>query len=99
MAADPKNQGALDARDLIASMVFWLRGDIVFKFRFYFQVFCSFTDGSYITEEHLKQPILKAIASYKEHFFNAKRACDTMNTDCNGRISFAEFRNFCLYNP
>jgi hypothetical protein len=32
LAADTKNQGALDIRDLIASIVFWLRGDISSKF-------------------------------------------------------------------
>ena len=62
-------------------------------------MFSSFTDGSYITENHLKQPLAKAIANYKECFFKAKRTCDAMNTDCNGRISFAEFRNYCLFNP
>lgn len=57
MAADTKNSGALDIRDLIANIVFWLRGDISSKFEFYFYVFGSFTDGNYILEDHLKRPI------------------------------------------
>jgi hypothetical protein len=36
MVADEKNEGALDAKDLIANLVFWLRGDLSHKFAIFF---------------------------------------------------------------
>jgi hypothetical protein len=56
-------------------------------------------DGSYITEQQLQAPLTKALKNYKEQFYAATRVCDTMNTNLDGKITFNEFRNYCLYNP
>lgn len=40
--ADSKGDGALDVRDLIGCIIFWLRADFGYKFAFYFEVFSSF---------------------------------------------------------
>lgn len=52
-----------------------------------------------MSNDHVASPIKIALKFYKEIFFLAKKACDNMNTNLNGKISFDEFRQFCLFNP
>ena len=99
LVADTKGDGALDVRDLIGNIIFWLRGDLGYKFAFYFEVFSSLNLGAFVNNDHVARPIQNALKMHKEIFFLAKTACDNMNTNLNGKISFEEFRQFCLYNP
>jgi Ca2+-binding EF-hand superfamily protein len=99
MVADDKNNGSLDVRELIANIVFWLRGDLSHKFSIYFTVYGSYKEGNFISEEQLQQPLIKTMKNYKEQFYATTRACDTINTCLDGKITFEEYRNFCLYNP
>jgi hypothetical protein len=92
LLANTKGDGALDVRDLIGRIIFWLRGDLGYKFALYFEVFSSFNKGAFVNNEHVAQPIQTALKIYKEIFFLAKTACDNMNTNLNGKISFDEFR-------
>ena len=76
---------ALDIREIIGNMIFWLRGDTESKWRLFFTVF-SGEDGC-VYGENICKVIEDALHVFKESFFQAKQMCDGMNTNLNGRIT------------
>jgi hypothetical protein len=97
--SDANRDGALDVRDLLGNIIFWLKGDLSYKFALFFNIYSSYNDYKFVSKGDLVKPIAGSLKILKETFFLAKTACDKMNTSLNGRISFDEFRQFCLYNP
>lgn len=43
--ADTNGDGALDIRELIGNLIFWLRGNLGYKFALFFEVFVSVNSG------------------------------------------------------
>ena len=99
MVADAERKGALDVRELLANMVFWLRGDHAYKWALFFEIFSSINNGTSVSVANIVKVINDSLKIFKETFYLAKTACDKMNTDLNGKISFEQFRQFCAYNP
>ena len=99
MVADAESKGALDVRELLGNMIFWLRGDHAYKWALFFEFFSSVNEGTLINAENVAKVVTDAIKIFKETFFLAKTACDKMNTDLNGKITFDQFNQFCLFNP
>ncbi len=97
--ADSNGNGALDIRELIGNMVFWLRGTLGYKFALFFEVFVSVNGGLYVSKENLIKVIGDALKVFKEAFFLAKSTADKMNTNLNGMITYDEFHNYCKLNP
>ena len=88
MVADAERKGALDVRELLANMIFWLRGDHTYKWALFFEVFSSINDSSTVSVANVTKMINDSLKIFRETFYLAKTACDKMNTDLNGRISF-----------
>ncbi|CDW80465.1 hippocalcin-like protein 1 [Stylonychia lemnae] len=97
--ADTDGNGALDIRELIGNMVFWLRGTLGYKFALFFEVFVSVNGGVFVSKENLIKVIGDALKVFKESFFLAKSTADRMNTTLNGLITYEEFNNYCKSNP
>lgn len=112
MTADSGRHGALDIRELLANIIFWLRGDLGYKFGIFFELFgtINYTNPhlqelsnekrfSYIQTENLVKVVTDALTVFKESFYLCKTTCDKMNTKLDGMISKEEFKDFCRYNP
>ena len=99
MVADAESRGALDVRELLGNMIFWLRGDHAYKWALFFEVFSSSDLGNTVSADNVNKVVTDAVKIFKETFFLAKTACDKMNTDLNGKITFEQFNHFCLFNP
>jgi Ca2+-binding EF-hand superfamily protein len=99
LLADSRGNGALDIRELIGNMIFWLRGSIGYKFALFFEVFVSVNGGLFVSKENLIKVLADALKVFKETFFLAKQTADKMNTNLNGMISYEEFRDYCKFNP
>lgn len=97
--ADTHGDGALDIRELIGNLIFWLRGATGYKFALFFEVFMSVNGNLFVSRENLIKVVGDALKVFKESFFLAKSTADKMNVTLNGMISFEEFRNYCLFNP
>ena len=78
--ADTNGNGALDIRELIGNIIFWLRGTLGYKFALFFEVFTSVNGGMYVSKENLIKVIGDALKVFKESFFLAKSTADKMNT-------------------
>ena len=87
LISDVNGSGALDVREIIGNIVFWLRGSLGLKFALFFEVFSSVTGGRCVARENLGKVIGDALKVFKESFFAAKTIADKMNTDLNGMIS------------
>ena len=92
MVADSEKKGALDVRELLANMVFWLRGDHVQKWVLFYEMFSSINDYESVSAPNITKIINDSLRIFKETFYLAKTACDKMNTDLNGKISYEQFR-------
>lgn len=99
MIADANADGALDIRELLANLIFWLRGSLGLKFALFFEVFVSVNGGLYVSKDNLVKVIGDALRVFRECFFLAKTTLDKMNVSYNGTISFEEFQEYCRYNP
>lgn len=99
MVADSEKKGALDVRELLGNMVFWLRGDHSQKWLLFFDMFSSINDDTLCSVANIVKIINDSLRIFKETFYLAKTACDKMNTELNGKISYDQFRLFCVYNP
>ena len=97
--ADTDGNGALDIRELIGNIVFWLRGSLAYKFALFFEVFCSVNGGLFVSKENLIKVIGDSLKVFKESFFLAKQTADRMNTHLNGMVTYDEFYNYCKSNP
>jgi len=97
--ADSKKDGALDIRELIGNLIFWLRGELSYKFALFFEVFSSVNRGKFVLSENIEKVIGDALKIFKETFFLAKVTADKMNVKLDGMVSYEEFRDFCVYNP
>lgn len=99
LISDTNGTGALDIRELIGNIVFWLRGNLGLKFALFFEVFSSATGSACVARENIMKVITDALKVFKESFFQAKTIADKMNADLNGMITFDEFKNYCKFNP
>lgn len=97
--ADNNGNGALDIRELIGNIVFWMKGSLAYKFALFFEVFVSVNGGLFVSKENLIKVVGDALKVFKESFFLAKSTADKMNTNLNGMITFEEFQNYCKMNP
>lgn len=97
--ADTNGNGALDIRELVGNMIFWLRGSLGYKFALFFEVFSSVNGGLFVTTENIVKIITDALKVFKETFFLAKTIADKMNSNYNGMITFEEFKEYCKFNP
>lgn len=97
--SDVNGNGALDIREIIGNLIFWLRGSLGLKFAFFFEVFGTVTGTHCVARENLGKVIGDALKVFKEAFFQAKQIADKMNKQLNGMISFEEYREYCKYNP
>ena len=88
LISDVKGQGALDIREIIGNIIFWVRGSLGLKFALFFEVFGTVTGGNCVARENLGKIIGDALKVFKESFFHAKTVADKMNSDLNGMISF-----------
>ena len=70
--ADTNGHGALDIRELLGNMIFWLRGTIGYKFALFFEIFCSVNNGVYVSTENLVKVVEDALKVLKESFFVSK---------------------------
>ena len=93
--ADVNGTGALDIRELIGNVVFWLRGTLGYKFALFFEVFVSVNGGLFVSRENLIKVIGDALKVFKESFFLAKQTADKMNTNLNGMVTYEEFESYC----
>jgi hypothetical protein len=96
--SDTNGSGALDIREIIGNIIFWLRGSLGLKFALFFEVFSSVTGTGCVARENLGKVIGDALKVFKESFFQAKTIADKMNTNLNGMISYEEFRDYCKMN-
>jgi len=55
MVADSSKDGALDVRELIGNFIFWLRGDLGYKFALFFEIFSSVNGGVFVSTENLSK--------------------------------------------
>lgn len=99
MISDANGNGALDIREIIGNIIFWLRGSLGLKFALFFEVFGTVTGGHAVARENLLKVIGDAMKVFKESFFQAKTIADKMNTNLNGMISYEEFRDYSKFNP
>jgi hypothetical protein len=86
--ADVNHNGSIDIRELLGNLLFWLRGDLDVKFELFFEIFGSVNDGFYVDTPNIIKIIEDAMHIFKETFFVSKVACDKMNLNLDGRISF-----------
>jgi len=99
LISDTNGSGALDIRELLGNMLFWVRGSLPLKFALFFEVFSTATGSTCVARENLAKVIADALKVFKESFFNAKTIADKMNTNFNGMITFEEFSDYCKLNP
>jgi len=97
--ADVNGTGALDIRELIGNIVFWLRGTLGYKFALFFEVFVSVNGNLFVSKENLIKVIGDSLKVFKESFFLAKQTADKMNTTLNGMVTYEEFEAYCKFNP
>jgi hypothetical protein len=97
--SDSNGSGALDVRELLGNIIFWVRGALGLKFALFFEVFSTATGSTCVSRENLGKVLGDALKVFKESFFQAKTIADKMNTNLNGMISFEEFRDYCKLNP
>ena len=69
---------ALDIREVIGNMIFWLRGDTESKWRLFFTVFSD--QNGHVFSDNICKVIEDALHVFRETFFLAKQICDGMNT-------------------
>ena len=62
-------------------------------------MFSSINDYESVSAGNITKVINDSLRIFKETFYLAKTACDRMNTDLNGKISYEQFRQFCAFNP
>jgi hypothetical protein len=48
LIADTHGAGALDIRELLGNILFWLRGTIGYKFALFFEIFMSTSGGLFV---------------------------------------------------
>jgi hypothetical protein len=97
--ADTNKKGALDIRELLGNIIFWLKGSLENKFTMFFEIFSSVNNELYVDAQNICKTISDALHIFKETFFIAKVACDKINTGLDGRITYDEFKAFCKVNP
>ena len=49
LLADSNKDGALDIREIIGNLVFWLRGSMGYKFALFFEVFVSVNGNQFVS--------------------------------------------------
>lgn len=45
LISDTNGNGALDIREIIGNIIFWLRGSLGYKFALFFEIFSSVSGG------------------------------------------------------
>jgi Ca2+-binding EF-hand superfamily protein len=99
IVSDPSGEGALDIRELLGNLIFWLRGSLGYKFALFFEIFSTVNGGLFVSRENLLKVVGDALKVFKESFFLAKSTADKMNVSLNGMIAFDEFIEYCKFNP
>lgn len=99
LISDVNGNGALDIREIISNVIFWLRGSLGYKFALFFEVMGTVNTNHCVAKENIMKVIGDALKVFKESFFSAKTIADKMNSDLNGMISFDEFHGYCKLNP
>lgn len=104
LIADIDGAGALDIREICASMIMHMRGAIEHKLALLFEVMKNrsvpeLSEGGFILKQNLIKIIADANKFFKQAFFAAKQAADLMNTNLDGKISFEEFLQYCRKHP
>ena len=69
LISDVNGNGALDIREIIGNIVFWLRGSLGLKFALFFEVFGSVTGTHSVARENIMKVIGDALKVFKETFF------------------------------
>jgi hypothetical protein len=67
--SDVNGNGALDIREIIGNIIFWLRGSLGLKFALFFEVFGTVTGTHCVARENLGKVIGDALKVFKEAFF------------------------------
>jgi hypothetical protein len=57
LISDVNGSGALDIREIIGNIIFWLRGSLGLKFALFFEVFGTVTGEHAVTKENLTKAI------------------------------------------
>ena len=101
MVSDEKRKGALDVRELLGNMLFFLKGEHDLKWAFFFDIFYmrDSSASAGVSVHNISKIVSDALKIFKETFYLAKTASDRMNTALNGQISLEEFKKFCAFNP
>jgi hypothetical protein len=97
--ADSNGDGALDIREIIGNLVFWLKGSLGYKFSLFFEVFVSVNGGKFVSRPNLLKVLEDALKVFKESFFLSKQTADKMNQKLDGTISYGEFKEYTKMNP
>ena len=85
MVADEKRKGALDVRELLGNMVFFLKGEHDLKWALVFDIFFQRdSTGEGVSVHNIAKIVNDALKIFKETFYLAKTAADRMNTSLNG---------------
>jgi hypothetical protein len=69
LISDVNGNGALDIREIIGNLIFWLRGSLGLKFALFFEVFGTTTGDHVVARENLIKVIGDAQKVFKEAFF------------------------------
>ena len=99
IVSDPNGEGALDIRELLGNLIFWLRGPLGLKFALFFEIFSTVNGGLFVQRDNLAKVVGDALKVFKESFFLSKTTADKMNVSLNGMILFEEFEEYCKTYP
>jgi hypothetical protein len=69
MISDTHGTGALDIREILGNIIFWVRGALGLKFALFFEVFSTTTGTTCVGRENLGKVIGDALKVFKESFF------------------------------
>jgi hypothetical protein len=67
--SDTNASGALDIRELIGNIIFWVRGALGLKLALFFEVFSTATGTTCVARENLGKVLGDALKVFKESFF------------------------------
>ena len=104
LIADIDGTGALDIREICASMIMHMRGTIEHRLALLFEILKNrsvpeLSEGGFILKQNLIKIIADASKFFKQAFLLAKQTADVMNCNLDGRISFEEFLDYCKKQP
>ena len=75
LIADYRGDGALDIRELLGNLIFWLRGTLGYKFALFFEIFSSVNEGLFVSRENILKVVGDGLKVLKESFHLSKQFC------------------------